>query len=261
MFGREPRHRSGSAMPRPGKSSGVLQPTPGKPVAAVRHIAVEGAIGAGKTSLVHLLAGDLGARKVLEVVEENPFLVGGFYHDVERFAFDTQMFFLLSRLRQQREVQRLLASGERLVLADYCFDKDNIFASLTLSAEDYALYTRVFRTFRAELPTPDLVVYLRAPTEVLARRIRSRDRVFERTLREGYLDRLNRAYEEFFASFSGPAHITVDVSAVDWIGRPEDYQAVRSQVTQTIANLEAGQGTFDFSPEPGERRRSAAGGG
>ena len=225
-------------------------------VPQVRHIAVEGAIGAGKTSLVHQLAGDLGARKALEIVEENPFLTGGFYHDPDRFAFDTQMFFLLSRLRQQREVQRWLAAGDERVLTDYCFDKDNLFASLTLRGDDYALYSRVFRAFRAELPTPDLVVYLRAPTSVLLERIRHRDRAFERPMQQGYLDLLNRAYEDFFASFAGPAHVTIDVSDVDWIARPEDYQDVRALVLQTVANLEAGQGTFDFAPAETPRRRA-----
>ncbi|MFN2431761.1 MAG: deoxynucleoside kinase [Gemmatimonadota bacterium] len=230
----------------------------GGEVGLVRHIAVEGAIGAGKTSLVHLLAEDLRARRVLEIVEENPFLVGGFYHDPERFAFDTQMFFLLSRLRQQREVQRHLAADGPRVLSDYSFDKDHLFASLTLAGDDYALYTRIFRAFRSELPTPDLVVYLRAPTDVLMDRIRRRDRVFEREVSRGYIERLNRAYEEFFASFAGPAHVTVDVSSMDWIARPEDYATVRGLVLQTVANLEAGQGSFEFAP--GEApRRSAAG--
>jgi deoxyguanosine kinase len=212
----------------------------------VRHIAIEGVIGAGKTSLVHLLAADLNARKLLEVVEENPFLVGGFYHDVERFAFDTQMFFLLSRLRQQRELKRLLSRDGDVVVADYCFDKDNIFASLTLAGDDYALYQRVFRAFRAELQAPDLVVYLRASTETLLRRIRARDRVFERSISESYIEALNRAYERFFDSFSGPAHVTVNVSDIDWIGRPDEYTGVRDLVTQTIANIEAGQGTLEF---------------
>lgn len=219
-------------------------------VPVVRHIAIEGVIGAGKTSLVHLLADDLGARKVLEVVEENPFLTGGFYHDPERFAFDTQVFFLLSRLRQQREIKRSLQAGEPRVLADYAFDKDDIFAALNLRGDDYALYQRVFRAFRSELSTPDLVVYLRAPTEVLLRRIRARDRVFERAIREEYLDALNRAYEEFFASFAGPAHVTVDVTHIDWIGRPADYQDVRDLLTRTIANIAAGQGTLEFDLEP-----------
>jgi deoxyadenosine/deoxycytidine kinase len=217
----------------------------------VRHIAIEGVIGAGKTSLAHLLAADLGARKVLEVVEENPFLTGGFYHDPVRFAFDTQMFFLLSRLRQQREIGRLLARGDRLVVADYAFDKDRIFAALNLAAEDLALYLRVFRAFRAEIPTPDLVVYLRAPTPVLMERVRSRDRAFERPLRDEYLEALGRAYEEFFASFAGPAHVTVDVSRLDWEGRPEDYVEVREILTRTVANLDAGQGTFEFA-EPAD---------
>ncbi|MBA2565117.1 MAG: deoxynucleoside kinase [Gemmatimonadetes bacterium] len=221
-------------------------------VGSVRHIAIEGAIGAGKTSLVHLLAADLDARPVLELVEENPFLTGGFYHDLERFAFDTQMFFLLSRLRQQREVARTLAAGEGTVLADYCFDKDNIFALLTLGAEDYRLYERVFRAFRAELPAPDLVVYLRATTDVLLRRIRRRDRFFERTIREPYVDSLNRSYEEYFASFSGPAHVTVDVSSIDWVGRPADYEAIRAVILRTIANIDAGQGSFDLFEEEGD---------
>jgi deoxyguanosine kinase len=216
----------------------------------VRHIAVEGVIGAGKTSLCHLLAADLDAREVLEIVEENPFLVGGFYHDPERFAFETQVFFLLSRLRQQREIQRFLAGEPSRVVSDYCFDKDAIFASLTLRGDERALYNRVFRTFRAEIPTPDLVVYLRAPTDLLLGRIRRRDRIFERRMAESYIAALNHAYEEFFASFSGPAHITVDVSHLDWTRSPEDYRAVLGLVTQTIANISEGQGRLELENEP-----------
>jgi deoxyadenosine/deoxycytidine kinase len=212
----------------------------------VRHIAIEGAIGAGKTSLVHLLASDLDARPVLEIVEENPFLMGGFYHDPGRLAFDTQVFFLLSRVRQQREIRRRRIESEELLLTDYCFDKDNLFAGLTLAPEDYALYVRVFRAFRAELAAPDLVVYLRAPTQLLLRRIRARDRVFERALKPSFVEALNHAYEEYFASFSGPAHVTVDVGDLDWMRSPEDYAALRDLVGQTIANIEAGQGSFDF---------------
>jgi deoxyguanosine kinase len=230
-------------------------------LADVRHIAIEGAIGAGKTSLVHLLAADLGAQPVLEIVEENPFLMGGFYHDPERLAFDTQVFFLLSRVRQQREINRRLSAGEGAVVTDYCFDKDNLFASLTLAPNDYALYTRVFRAFRAELPTPDLVVYLRAATPLLMRRIRLRDRVFERALRESFVEAVNCAYEDYFTSFSGPAHVTVDVSDLDWLRSPEEYAALRELVTQTIANIEAGQGSFDFAradEEAGLRRGAAS---
>lgn len=221
---------------------------------AVRHVAIEGVIGAGKTSLAQLLAADLQARPVLEVVEENPFLTGGFYHDPERFAFETQMFFLLSRLRQQREIKRTLAADDLRVVTDYLFDKDDIFASLTLAPEDYALYSRVFRTFRAELTTPDLVVYLRAPTALLMERIRQRGRAFEREIREPYIEALNRAYEEFFASFSGPAHITVEVSSLDWMRSPDDYRSVLNLVTQTVANLVAGQGTFEFAASGGGMR-------
>jgi deoxyadenosine/deoxycytidine kinase len=227
-------------------------------LSSVRHIAVEGAIGAGKTSLVHLLASDLAAQPVLEIVEENPFLMGGFYHDPERLAFDAQVFFLLSRVRQQREIKRRLGAGLGPVVTDYCFDKDNLYASLTLGADDYALYRRVFRAFRAELPTPDLVLYLRASTPLLMNRIRVRDRVFERPLGEAFVDALNRAYEEYFASFSGPAHVTVDVSELDWMRSPEDYAGLREIVTQTIANIEAGQGSFDFARSGDEADLRAA---
>jgi deoxyadenosine/deoxycytidine kinase len=238
----------------------AFPPPPEVSLSNVRHIAVEGAIGAGKTSLVHLLAADLGAQPVLEIVEENPFLVGGFYHDPERLAFDAQVFFLLSRVRQQREIKRRLGAGQGPVVTDYCFDKDNLYASLTLDSDDYALYRRVFRTFRAELPTPDLVLYLRASTPLLMSRIRVRDRVFERALGETFVDALNRAYEEYFASFSGPAHVTVDVSDLDWMRSPEAYAALREIVTQTIANIEAGQGSFDFARagEEADLRRAAS---
>lgn len=227
----------------------------------MRHIAVEGVIGAGKTSLCQMLAVDLGARVLLDPVEENPFLVGGFYHDPPRLAFDTQMFFLLSRLRQQRETGRLLAAGGGRVLSDYCFDKDAIFASLTLTGDDAALYNRVYRAFRAELATPDLVVYLRAPTDLLLQRIRRRDRAFERSLRDSHVEALNRAYEEFFTSFSGPAHVTVDVAQLDWTRTPEDYRSILRLVNQTIANIAEGQGTLELDVEavpPGRRPGAAA---
>ena len=149
------------------------------------------------------------------------------------------------------------AAGMQVALAARNTEKLKSFTGARLYACDAADAAQVDKLF-ASIETPDLVVYLRAPTAVLLERIRHRDRSFERPLQREYLDLLNRAYEEFFASFAGPAHVTIDVSDVDWIARLEDYVEVREVVLQTIANLEAGQGTFDFAPAEPPRRRAAA---
>jgi deoxyguanosine kinase len=176
-------------------------------------VAVEGPIGVGKTTLAQRLAARLGAGLLLEVVEENPFL-RTFYQDIRGRAFQTQIFFLLSRHRQQQRIVPSLAAGGTVV-ADYMFAKDRLFAGLTLDAAELALYESVYALIAPAVPHPDTVVYLRAPVDALERRIALRGRDFERDLTAPYLERLSAAYDAFFADFSGAPVIVVDSERLD----------------------------------------------
>lgn len=215
----------------------------------VRYVAIEGVIGVGKTSLVHRLHGDRGGLRYLESFEENPFLTGGFYRDMESYAFDTEMFFLLSRFRQQREIAAALAESDELLLADYVFDKNRIFAETTLSGRDLAIWDRLYGILAPETPPPDLVVYLKAPTDVLLDRIRTRNRPFERDLERGYLERLVQAYDGFFAAYGGTRLLTIEVSSLDFVGSEADYAAVRAMIGHKIGTIEVGQRELDFARE------------
>jgi len=193
------------------------------------NIVVEGPIGVGKTSLTRLLADAIGAREVLEVVEENPFLAS-FYQDPERYAFSTQSFFLLSRFKQSQE----LGQGSlfaRHIVADYLFDKDWIFASLNLEGDEWELYQDLYRSLRPKLSPPDLVVYLRADPEVLLPRIAQRARPFERDIDPEYLRRLGSAYDAWFEHCPYPLHV-VEASDVDFVASPADRDAVLADVLQ-----------------------------
>lgn len=164
-------------------------------------LAVEGVIGVGKTTLARMLAPALGAALVLEQFEENPFLPH-FYRDRARYAFPTQIFFLLSRYRQHRE---LLARLEREpVVSDYTFAKDRLFAHLNLEGDELALYERLHAALAEKIPQPTLVLYLRADTDTLMARIALRDRPYERGMDRAYIERLRLAYEGFFAAYEGP---------------------------------------------------------
>lgn len=178
-----------------------------------RYVVVEGVIGVGKTTLVQRLASEFGARVVLERFEDNPFLPA-FYRDRATHALSTQLFFLMSRYRQQSELSQP-ELFEPFTLADYVFDKDRIFAELTLSAEELRLYDQLFEVLSPQVPRPDLVVYLRADVDVLAERIRQRGRVYEQDLDVGYLRELASAYERFFQTWRGAPVLTVDVARLD----------------------------------------------
>ncbi len=206
----------------------------------VRYLAVEGIIGVGKTSLVHRLHSDMGGLRVLELVEENPFLVGGFYQDMERYAFNTEMFFLLARFRQQREVARVVRETDEPIHSDYVFQKNRIFAELTLSGDDFQIWRRLFETLTDEIVTPDLVVYLRADTDAVMERIRQRNRPFERDLSRDYLSRLNDAYERYFDAYSHDL-LTIDVTRLDFVRSDADYAAVRALIDYRVGAIEAGQ--------------------
>jgi deoxyadenosine/deoxycytidine kinase len=215
---------------------------------SVRHFAVEGAIGVGKTSLVHRLHGEWGGSRFLEVVEGNPFLTGGFYQDMEAYAFDTEMFFLLSRFRQQRAVAAALEEGRMPVLADYVFEKNRIFAELTLAPRDLAVWQRLFGALEPEAPRPDLTVYLKADVDVLMDRVRVRNRPFERDLQRDYMARLTEAYDRFFETWPGRL-LVIEVSVLDFVRSEADFAAVRALVEHKAAEIEGGQRELALEPE------------
>lgn len=217
---------------------------------ALRHIAIEGAIGVGKTSLVHRLHGEWGGTRFLEVVEGNPFLTGGFYQDMEGYAFDTEMFFLLSRFRQQRSIATAVEAARVPALADYVFEKNRIFAELTLSGRDLAIWRRLFDAIAPEACRPDLTVFLKADVDVLMDRVRIRNRPFERDLGRDYMARLVAAYDRFFVEWPGRL-LVIDVSRLDFVGSEADYASVRALVEHRAAEIEAGQRELALGPARG----------
>jgi deoxyguanosine kinase len=188
--------------------------------ARLPYVVVEGCIGVGKTTLTHLLSTSFAAKNVLEVVEENPFLPD-FYKDKVAHAFKTQMFFLLSRFKQQ---EALLQGDlfEKNVVSDYLFDKDRIFAELTLSSSELGLYDQIFHALASRVRAPDLVIYLHAPMDVILQRIQRRGRPFEQNMDRGYLEDLVSAYNRFFARYDKAPVLTVDTAELDFPGRAQD---------------------------------------
>lgn len=193
-----------------------------------RYIAIEGVIGVGKTTLAKRIARSLSASVVLEVVDENPFLPR-FYEDPESFSFQTQMFFLLSRYRQQLELSQRDLFAESIV-ADYIFAKDQIFATLNLGEAELGLYRSIVPLLEARLNRPDLVIYLQATTEVLLDRIKRRGRSFERDISREYLETLTDAYNHFFFHYTDTPLLIVNTNEMDLVARDEDYERLLSTV-------------------------------
>lgn len=195
-----------------------------------RYLVVEGPIGVGKTSLVSRLADELGGRAVLEETENNPFLFR-FYRDRRRWAFQTQLFFLLSRYRQQEDLaqQDLFSSA---TIADAFLPKDRIFASLNLSPDELVLYDQVYGLLRPRLPKPDLVIYLHAETDVLMQRVRQRGRDYEKDLTWEYLHDLNRAYNEFFFAYTETPLLVIQTTDIDFVKNPADLTDLVRQIRQ-----------------------------
>jgi deoxyguanosine kinase len=206
------------------------------------YVAIEGVIGVGKTTLARLLQPAFQAALVLEVFEENPFL-SDFYVDRQRYAFQTQIFFLLSRYYQQRRsVPELLKQGEPLI-TDYTFAKDALFARINLNGDELEMYYRVHDALAEKIPLPNLIVYLRADTEVLMQRIASRDRPYERNMEWNYIDQLNQAYDAFFIenqarNVAGNVTVlTLDTNELDYIRRVEDLKWVENRIRQTLKQV------------------------
>ncbi len=180
-----------------------------------RYIVVEGPIGAGKTSLSDALSRELQARLVREEVEENPFLVR-FYKDQRAFAFQTQLYFLLSRYRQQQELlqQDLF---RRVTVSDYLFAKDRLFAYLTLDEDELKLYERMHGLLSERIPKPDLVVYLQASVDTLLDRIRARGRPYERAISREYLEDVVRAYNYFFFHYTVAPIVVINTGETELV--------------------------------------------
>jgi len=198
------------------------------------YIAIEGVIGVGKTTLARLLRPMCDAEILLEVFEENPFL-SDFYGDRERYAFQTQIFFLLSRYhQQQRTVPDLLGAGASLI-SDYSFAKDGLFARINLKGDELQMYYKVHEALGEKIPKPNLIVYLRASTAVLMQRIALRDRPYERNMEPDYIDRLNQAYDEFFSgSYDSTSALIVDTDPLNIVLNPGDLRVVENRIREKL---------------------------
>lgn len=209
------------------------------------YIAIEGVIGVGKTSLVRLLQPRFQAEALLEVFEENPFL-SSFYSDRARYAFQTQIFFLLSRYHQQRRaVPETLARVP--LIADYTFAKDSLFARINLDGDELELYDNLHNALAEKIPVPDLIVYLRASTKTLMQRIARRDRPYERQMEPAYINQLNVAYDDFFAHHSHPAVLTLEAGDLDFVASAEDLQWIETRIRSAL-KLGAYQESLPLSP-------------
>lgn len=182
----------------------------------------------GKSSLVELLAREMNGRTLLEEVEANPFLPK-FYEDIKKFAFQTQLFFLLSRYQQQKDMfqQELFSST---VISDYLFAKDRIFAYMNLDENELQLYEQVYRLLDTRIPKPDLVIYLQASTDVLFDRINRRNKDYEKSISENYLRRLIDAYNRYFFYYNETPLLVVNTTEIDFVNEPEDLSNLIKEI-------------------------------
>ena len=204
------------------------------------YIAIEGPIGVGKTSLANLLSKELGARLVLEDFEDNPFLPD-FYNDPDRFGFQTQLFFLLQRYRQQQDL-RQVDMFQKLLITDYMFVKDRLFASLNLDDKEMSLYDTVATLLERNIIKPDLVIYLQGDTDVLMNNIAKRGRNMERNVTWEYIDALNQVYTEYFFRYQETPLVIINSNNIDFVENQEDLKEVIKYIRQPIT------GTKFFNP-------------
>ncbi len=198
------------------------------------YIAIEGVIGVGKTTLARLLQPAFQSALLLEVFEENPFL-SDFYADRERYAFQTQVFFLLSRYHQQRKAVGELLSETENLFSDYTFEKDALFARINLEGDELEMYYRVHDALAEKIIRPDLILYLRASTDILMQRIAFRDRPYERNMEKDYIHQLNAAYESFFGDHhQGAVVLPIDTDNLDYVRDPEALKFVENRIRQTL---------------------------
>lgn len=198
------------------------------------YIAIEGVIGVGKTSLARLLQPAFDSNLLLEVFEENPFL-SNFYQDRARYAFQTQMFFLLSRYHQQHRSVPEMLSGSKPLISDYTFDKDALFARTNLDGDELEMYYNIHEALSEQIPVPDLTIYLRASTETLMNRITMRDRPYERSMERAYIEMLNEAYDDnFLQSEEKQAILVIDSNELDFVHSEDDLDWIENRIRQRL---------------------------
>ena len=207
----------------------------------IYYIAVEGVIGVGKTSLCSIIGENFSAKIVYEKFEENPFLED-FYTDRERFAFQTQLYFLLSRYRQHQEMMQV-ELFHKLLVSDYMFVKDKIFANITLSDKELVLYNSVVTLLERDIPNPDLVIYLQSSTDRLMENIRERGRHYEELITEDYLQQLNDAYNDFFLRYESSPLLIVNSTDIDFVNNDKDRDNLLGKIRQPFS------GTRYYNPK------------
>ncbi|HIG51437.1 MAG TPA: deoxynucleoside kinase [Candidatus Marinimicrobia bacterium] len=204
------------------------------------HIAIEGTIGVGKTSLAGILGDRLEAKLILEEFEENPFLVE-FYKDSDRFAFQTQLFFLLSRYRQQQQLQQTDLFTKTLI-SDYMFVKDRLFAALNLDDKEMSLYNAVARILEKNVASPDMVIFLQSDTDRLMQNIKLRGREYEKLIDWKYIDALNQMYNEYFFRYDDSPLLIINTNDIDFVNNKDDLEEIIEFIRTP------GEGTRYFNP-------------
>ena len=207
------------------------------------YVAIEGTFGVGKTSLANLLSEKLSAKLVLEAFEDNPFL-SDFYEDPERHAFQTQLWFLLQRYQQQQDL-RQVDMFQNLVITDYMFVKDRLFASLNLNEKEMSLYDTVANMMERNVIQPDLVIFLQADTGTLMKNISKRGRDIEKNISEDYIDALNQVYNEYFFRYQDTPLVIINTNNIDFVNNHKDLEEVINYIRQPVT------GTKFFNPTTG----------
>jgi len=196
------------------------------------HICIEGTIGVGKTSLVNLLAKEMDAKTVLEKFEDNPFLKD-FYSDRTRYAMQTQLFFLLSRYKQQQQLQQM-DMFTKSIISDYMFDKDRLFAALNLGDMELDLYNRIANELQKNIVYPDLTIFLQSETDRLMYNIKIRGREFEKNMDYSYIDNLNRIYNEYFFRYDKGPLLIINTNDIDFVNNKDDFNGIMNFLNEPI---------------------------
>lgn len=209
----------------------------------LRYIVIEGVIGAGKTTLAQILSKQLNSRLILENFNENPFLER-FYTDKKRYAFQTQIYFTLSRYRQQQEISQI-DLFQNTVISDYIFDKDKIFAYLNLQDDELKLYEALISNLEKNIQPPDLVVYLQSNVTRLMKNIQQRARSFESPITEKYITQLSEAYNYYFFRYKAAPLLVVNTSDIDFVNNKKDLKLLVEAITSPRKTA-----VEYFNPEP-----------